>query len=67
MKVVKSATELLNEEEIIERTKKKTVLARATRFEKISDFFQFLRRIVHFFCDFLMNFFPDFAPNSSEE
>ena len=35
MKVVKSATELLNEEEIIERTKKKTVLARATRFAAV--------------------------------
>ena len=30
-------------------------------------FFHFLRRILHFFCEFLMIFFPDFAPNSRKE
>ena len=33
----------------------------------MSDFFQFLRRILHFFWEFLMIFFPDFAPNSRKE
>ena len=28
------------------------------------DFFNFLRRILHFFCEFLMKFCPDFATNS---
>ena len=30
-------------------------------------FFHFLRRILHFFCEFLMNFCPDFATNSRKE